>query len=102
MPLKGFSRKHLKKRDQPIWKSLTQGRSELFREVDGLSLVNAEWLENKFEEEGPFWSRHYRFFRNEKTLTVIREVFSPELELLLGPVPRQNWKAFEKINSKDH
>lgn len=83
--------KHLQNKDQPIWKSLTQGRSELFREVDGLGLVNAKWLREEFNEEGPFWSRHYRFFRNQKELTVIREVFSPKLEKWLGPIPR---KAF--------
>ena len=75
---------HLKNKNQPIWQSLTQGRSELFREVDGLALVNAKWLENKFQLEGPFWSRHYRFFRKERELTVIREVFSPQLENWLG------------------
>ena len=83
--------KHLQNKNQPIWKSLTQGRSELFREVDGLALVNAIWLKSKFQEEGPFWSRHYRFFRQQKELTVIREVFSPKLEQWLGPIPR---KAF--------
>ncbi len=80
---------HLKNKDQPIWKSLTQGRSELFREVDGLALVNANWLETEFQHEGPFWSRHYRFFRDERELTVIREVFSPKLEKWLGPTPRK-------------
>ena len=79
---------HLKNKNQPIWKSLTQGRSELFREVDGLALVNAEWLEKKFQTKGPFWSRHYRFFRKAKELTVIREVFNPDLEAWLGPTPR--------------
>ncbi len=83
--------KHLQNKNQPIWKSLTQGRSELFREVDGLALVNANWLKSEFEDLGPFWSRHYRFFRNQKELTVIREVFSPKLEKWLGPIPR---KAF--------
>ncbi len=81
--------KHLKNKNQPIWKSLTQGRSELFREVDGLALVNANWLRLEFQENGPFWSRHYRFFRQQKELTVIREVFSPKLEKWLGPIPRQ-------------
>ena len=80
---------HLKNKEQPIWKSLTQGRSELFREVDGLALVNAKWLECEFKEKGPFWSRHYRFFRQEQELTVIREVFSPQLEKWLGPSPRK-------------
>ncbi len=79
---------HLANKEQPIWKSLTQGRSELFREVDGLALVKANWLESEFGRQGPFWSRHYRFFRQERELTVIREVFSPKLEQWLGPAPR--------------
>ena len=83
---------HLVNKDQAIWESLTQGRSELFREVDGLALVNSEWLESKFNQKGPFWSRHYRFFRQAKELTVIREVFSPELEIWLGHTPREACK----------
>tara|TARA_B100000029_G_scaffold160806_1_gene156702 strand:+ start:192 stop:776 length:585 start_codon:yes stop_codon:yes gene_type:complete len=87
---------HLKNKEQPIWRSLTQGRSELFREVDGLALVNANWLESEFEHKGPFWSRHYRFFRKEKELTVIREVFSPQLEKWLGPTPRKEIESTKK------
>tara|TARA_B100000427_G_scaffold245168_1_gene208187 strand:+ start:457 stop:1071 length:615 start_codon:yes stop_codon:yes gene_type:complete len=84
---------HLKEKDQPIWKSLTEGRSEIFREVDGLALVNSNWLEDSFRKKGPFWSRHYRFFRQEKELTVIREVFNPALEKWLGPAKRQKPNA---------
>ena len=80
---------HLQDRNLPIWLSLTQGRSELFREVDGLALVQEPWLENRFGYLGPFWSRHYRFFRQGRELTVIREVFSPALEELLGATPRR-------------
>ena len=80
--------KHLTNKHQPIWQSLTQGRSELFREVDGLALVNAKWLASAFQTPGPFWSRHYRFFREKQELTVIREVFSPKLEQWLGSVSR--------------
>ena len=76
---------HLKKKNQPIWRNLTEGRSELFREVDGLSQVTGNWLEKEFKVKGPFWSRHYRFFRQAKELTVIREIFSPSLEKWLGP-----------------
>jgi chorismate--pyruvate lyase len=78
---------HLKDRSQPIWRSLTAGRAELFREVDGLGQVQAAWLEERFGATGPFWSRHYRFFRQGKELTVIREVFSPALAEWLGPTP---------------
>lgn len=76
---------HLRDRGQPIWRSLTAGRAELFREVDGLARVEAPWLEEGFGRVGPFWSRHYRFFRQGRELTVIREVFSPALEQWLGP-----------------
>lgn len=77
--------RHLRDRRQPIWRSLTSGRAELFREVDGLGQVRAPWLEERFGAAGPFWSRHYRFFRQGRELTVIREVFSPLLEAWLGP-----------------
>jgi chorismate-pyruvate lyase len=76
---------HLADERQPIWHSLTAGRTELFREVDGLALVQATWLQERFGFPGPFWSRHYRFFRGGRELTVIREVFSPALETWLGP-----------------
>jgi chorismate--pyruvate lyase len=81
----------LRNRRQPIWSSLTEGRTELFREVDGLARVRADWLEERFGHPGPYWSRHYRFFRQGRELTVIREVFSPALERWLGPAtPRQS------------
>ncbi len=76
---------YLRERDQPIWRSLTSHRAELFREVDGLAQVDAPWLAERFGHAGPFWSRHYRFFRGGRELTVIREVFSPALEHWLGP-----------------
>ena len=76
---------NLKAKEEPIWKNLTQDRSELFREVDCISLVNSHWLQDEFCFKGPFWSRNYRFFRDKKPLTIIREVFNPHLETLLGP-----------------
>ncbi|MEY4297454.1 MAG: hypothetical protein RLZZ423_633 [Cyanobacteriota bacterium] len=76
---------HLRQRSQPIWRSLTADRAELYREVDGLALVQAPALEEGFGHPGPYWSRHYRFFRGGRELTVIREVFSPRLQTWLGP-----------------
>jgi chorismate-pyruvate lyase len=77
--------RHLAQRSQPIWRSLTANRAELYREVDGLALVQAPALADRFGRDGPYWSRHYRFFRQGRELTVIREVFSPRLEQWLGP-----------------
>ena len=81
----GEAERHLQERNQPIWRSLTANRAELYREVDGLALVEAPALAAGFGRQGPYWSRHYRFFRGGRELTVIREVFSPELERWLGP-----------------
>ncbi|MCT0201455.1 chorismate lyase [Synechococcus sp. CS-603] len=80
----------LRDRQLPIWRSLSADRAELFREVDGLARVQASWLQQGFAEEGPYWSRHYRFFRDGRELTVIREVFSPALERWLGPSSSNN------------
>jgi chorismate-pyruvate lyase len=77
--------RHLQQRSQPIWRSLTADRAELYREVDGLAVVQAPWLAEGFGCPGPYWSRHYRFFRGGRELTVIREVFSPRLQDWLGP-----------------
>ena len=75
---------NLPNKKEPIWKNLTKDRSELFREVDAISIVNSHWLQEEFLIKGPFWSRNYRFFRNKKPLTIIREVFNPYIEKWLG------------------
>ena len=91
---------NLKSKEEPIWKNLTQDRSELFREVDSISIVNSNWLEEEFCFEGPFWSRNYRFFRNKKPLTIIREVFNPLLENWLGPSGIQNFSNLYSSSSR--
>ena len=75
---------NLTNKKEPIWKNLTKDRSELFREVDTIAIVDSDWLQKEFSCTGPFWSRNYRFFRNKKPLTIIREVFNPYIENWLG------------------
>ena len=75
---------NLPNKKEPIWKNLTKDRSELFREIDTIAIVNSNWLQKEFSLAGPFWSRNYRFFRNRKPLTIIREVFNPYIEKWLG------------------
>ena len=90
---------NLKAKEEPIWKNLTQDRSELFREVDSISIVTSKWLEEEFCFKGPFWARNYRFFRNKKPLTIIREVFNPHLETWLGPSAIQNFSNLHSSSS---
>ncbi|KAI3425032.1 hypothetical protein D9Q98_008410 [Chlorella vulgaris] len=79
---------YLKDRSQPIWVSLSQGRTELYREILQLELGNCPFLEERFQCEGPFWGRQYLFWHDGKPLTLIYEVFSNQLEQFLGN-PRQ-------------
>ncbi|EFN54688.1 hypothetical protein CHLNCDRAFT_135316 [Chlorella variabilis] len=79
---------YLRDRSQPIWVSLSQGRTELYREILQLELGNSPYLEERFQARGPFWGRQYLFWHADKPLTLIYEVFSTELQQFLGS-PRQ-------------
>ena len=84
------------------WRLMLLGDGSPTREVDGLARVHAPWLEERFGEPGPFWSRHYRFFRGGKELTVIREVFSPALERWLGPASTGPGEALSQTAPQRH
>ncbi len=75
---------YLKNRAIPIWASLAQLRTELYRDVQGIHYGNNEALEAGFQQKGPFWGRHYLFWHNGQPLTLIYEVFSPYLTKYLG------------------
>ncbi|PRW45747.1 chorismate lyase isoform B [Chlorella sorokiniana] len=76
---------YLRDRSQPIWVSLSQGRTELYRDILQLELGNCPYLEERFQAKGPFWGRQYLFWHNQEPLTLIYEVFSTALEEFLGP-----------------
>jgi chorismate lyase len=75
---------YLQNRNIPIWASLARLRSELYRDIQGIYYGHSEALESAFEEEGPFWGRHYLFWHHGQPLTLIYEVFSPYLKKYLG------------------
>lgn len=77
---------YLKNRSLPIWASLAQLRTELYRDIQGIYFGHSAALENAFEQTGPFWGRHYLFWHHGKPLTMIYEVFSPYLVRYLGPM----------------
>lgn len=80
---------YLKDSSRPIWESLSQGRTELYRDIQQVYCGHSDYLEEKFHTAGPFWGRHYVFWHNGKPLTLIYEVFSTALEQYLGPCGRQ-------------
>lgn len=80
---------YLKNRSLPIWASLAQLRTELYRDIQGIYYGTSEPLAQAFNERGPFWGRHYLFWHHGKPLTLIYEVFSPYLMRYLGPMRSQ-------------
>ncbi len=79
----------LRDKSMPIWASLAEKRTELFRDIRGIQLGHSAALEAAFGVQGPFWSRHYLFWHQGRPLTLIQEVFSPVLEQWLGTTLRQ-------------
>jgi chorismate lyase len=77
---------YLQNRSLPIWASLGQLRTELYRDVQGIYYGHSEALEAAFGHPGPLWGRHYLFWHHRQPLTLIYEVFSPYLIKYLGPM----------------
>ena len=80
------AKQYLKDASQPIWASLSQGRTELYRDIREVTYGKCPALEDPFGCDGPFWGRDYVFWHGGKPLTVIHEVFSPALSQYLGPM----------------
>lgn len=76
---------YLQNRHLPIWSSLAQLRTELYRDIQGVYQGYSSTLEAAFDYPGPFWGRHYLFWHHGQPLTLIYEVFSPYLAKYLGP-----------------
>jgi chorismate lyase len=75
---------YLQNRSLPVWRSLTDLHTELYRDVRGVYYGHCPELETAFGQKAPFWGRHYLFWHNRQPLTLIYEVFSPYLEKYLG------------------
>lgn len=76
---------YLQNRSLPIWASLARLRTELYRDIQGIYWGHNAQLEAAFDQQGPFWGRHYLFWHHGRPLTLIYEVFSPYLCRYLGP-----------------
>ena len=77
---------YLENKSLPIWASLAKLRTELYREVQGIYYGKSPALAQAFGATGPFWGRHYLFWHRGEPLTLIYEVFSPDLQRYLGKI----------------
>lgn len=75
---------YLRDASKPIWASLSQERTELYRDIRTVYYGRCPDLDAEFQATGPYWGRDYIFWHNQKPLTVIHEVFSTGLCEYLG------------------
>lgn len=75
---------YLQNRSLPVWRSLSDLHTELYRDVRGIYYGDCPELEAAFGHQAPFWGRHYLFWHDRQPLTLIYEVFSPYLQKYLG------------------
>ncbi len=74
--------------DLPIGQSLAQSQLEIFRDICSLYVGYSPFCTRLFQKPGPFWARHYLLRHQQKPLTLIYEVFSPDLAAYLNsPAP---------------
>ncbi len=75
---------HLKNPSLPVWKSLNQKHTELYRDLRQVYYGHCPQVEETFGYPGPYWGRHYLLWHGGAPLTLIYEVYSPVLEKYLG------------------
>ncbi len=77
--------KHLKDPSLPIWASLNQKHTELYRDLRGIHQGFSPGLAAAFAHPGPYWGRHYLLWHGGEPLTMIYEIYSPAIAKYLGP-----------------
>ncbi|AFY70363.1 chorismate lyase [Thalassoporum mexicanum PCC 7367] len=76
--------KHLHNPALPIWASLNQKNTELYRDLQGIYHGDCPGLAETFGHPGPYWGRHYLLWHGGQPLTLIYEIYSPAIAKYLG------------------
>ena len=66
-------------KNQPIGQSFIESKVEIYKEMHEIYYGYCTLLEKKFFSDGPIWGRKYTIYHKQKPLTVIQEIFSPEI-----------------------
>lgn len=75
---------HLQNPSLPVWKSLNQKHTELYRDLRQIYYGHCPGVTPTFAQAGPYWGRHYLLWHGGAPLTLIYEVYSPILQKYLG------------------
>ncbi|AFY72538.1 4-hydroxybenzoate synthetase (chorismate lyase) [Synechococcus sp. PCC 7502] len=75
---------YLKDPSLPIWKSLNQEFTELYRDLKGVYQGYCPELVKAFGYPDPYWGRHYLLWHGGVPLTLIYEIYSPAIAKYLG------------------
>ena len=78
--------KYLKDPSLPIWVSLNQKYTELYRDLKGIYKGHCPRLADAFgyPEIDTYWGRHYLLWHGGEPITMIYEIYSPAIGKYLG------------------
>jgi chorismate lyase len=78
--------KYLKDPSLPIWVSLNQKYTELYRDLKGIYQGACPNLAEAFgnTEINTYWARHYLLWHGGEPITMIYEIYSPTISKYLG------------------
>ncbi len=78
-------KQHLSNPALPIWASLNQKHTEIYRDLKGIYQGYNPELGKTFGYPEPYWGRHYLLWHGGHPITLIYEIYSPILAKYLGP-----------------
>ena len=79
-------KKYLKDPSLPIWVSLNQKYTELYRDLKGIYKGHCPNVAATFgvDADSTYWGRHYLLWHGGEPITMIYEIYSPTISKYLG------------------
>ncbi len=79
-------KKYFKDPSLPIWVSLNQKYTELYRDLKGIYKGACPQLAQAFgyPETQEYWARHYLLWHGGEPITMLYEIYSPAIGKYLG------------------
>ena len=68
-----------KLQNKPIGQSLIESRIDIYKDIHEIYYGYCQHLENRFQINEPTWGRKYTIYCENRPLTTIQEIFSPQI-----------------------